>query len=291
MAGLWVGGSDQFSARLIRGFASDYTRDVQDSKKPQPSAWSENAITAAWIGHATVLINFYGTTILTDPAMFDRVGCEVAGFTIGRKRLVAPALSIAELPKIDLVLLSHAHMDHFDLPTLKALPKSAQVVTAAKTADLLEGMKFAAVNEVGWGETKRVGDLEIEAFQVNHSGARWSNDTHRGYNGYLLRKGGKQILFGGDTAMSSAFKRLGSRKSDLGIMPIGSYGRIGASHCTPEQAVQMANEANVQYFLPVHHSTFPIGKEPIAEPMLRLEAAIEGERIGFRKIGQTFSIA
>lgn len=291
MAGLWVGGSDQFSARLIRGFASDYTRDVKHATKPEPAGWSDNAITAAWIGHATVLINFYGTTILTDPVMFERIGCEVGGFTIGRKRLVAPALSIAELPKIDVVLLSHAHMDHMDLPTLKALPKTAQIVTAAKTADLLDGLKFAGVNEVGWGETKRVSDLEIEAFQVNHSGARWSSDTHRGYNGYLIRKGGRQILFGGDTAMSSAFKRLGSRKSDLGIMPIGSYGRIGASHCTPEQAVQMANDANVQFFLPVHHSTFPIGKEPIAEPMERLEAAIEGERIALRKIGQTFQAA
>lgn len=291
MAGLWVGGSDQFSARLIRGFASDYTRSVEDCTTTKPSEWSDNAITAAWIGHATVLVNFYGTKILTDPVMFDRVGCEIGGFVIGRKRLVAPALSIKELPKIDLVLLSHAHMDHMDLPSLRALPKTARVVTAGKTADLLDGMKFASVDEVKWGETKRIGELEIEAFQVNHSGARWSNDTHRGYNGYLLRKEGRQILFGGDTAMSSAFKRLGTRKSDLGIMPIGSYGRIGASHCTPEQAVQMANDANVEKVLPVHHSTFPIGKEPLEEPMQRFEAAIEAERIALRRIGETVRIS
>lgn len=291
LGGLWVGGSEQFSARLIRGFASDYTREVAMATKPEPAKWSDNAITTAWIGHATVLVNFYGTTILTDPVMFDRVGCDVAGFTIGRKRLVAPALEVDELPKIDLVLLSHAHMDHFDLPSLRAMPKTARVVTAANTTDLFEGTKFAGIDEVKWGETKRVGDLEIEAFQVNHSGARWSNDTHRGYNGYLLRKGGRQILFGGDTAMSSAFKRLGRGKCDLGIMPIGSYGRVGASHCTPEQAVQMANEANVEYFLPVHHSTFPIGKEPLAEPMERLEATLEAERIAARKIGDTFVVA
>jgi L-ascorbate metabolism protein UlaG (beta-lactamase superfamily) len=295
MAGLWVGGSDQFSARLIRGFCSDYTRDLKDAAKPDPGAWNDNALTAAWLGHATVLVNFYGVKILTDPVMFNRIGCDIAGITIGRKRLVASALLVDELPKIDLVLLSHAHMDHMDLPSLKALSKTANVITAARTSDLIQHLRFASTKELKWGETTRLatpnGQLEVEAFEVNHSGARWSNDSHRGYNGYLIRKDGRQILFGGDTAMTSTFKNLAGRKSDLGIMPIGSYGRLGASHCTPEQSVAMANDANVQHFLPVHHSTFPIGKEPIAEPMQRLKAVIDPQRIALRQIGQTFSIA
>ncbi len=294
-AGLWVGGSDRFSARFIRGLCSDCTHGVQNPRKPRPIAWNDNAITAAWIGHATVLLNFYGVKILTDPVMFDRIGCDVAGLTIGRKRLVAPSLAIAELPKIDLVLLSHAHMDHLDLPSLRALPKSANVITASKTSDLIQDLRFASTKELKWGETTRLattsGELEVEAFEVNHSGARWSSDSYRGYNGYLIRKDGRQILFGGDTALTSNFKNLAGRKSDLGIMPIGSYGRLGASHCTPEQSVAMANDASVQYFLPVHHSTFPIGKEPILEPMQRLEAAIEPQRIALRQIGQTFSMA
>ena len=74
-------------------------------------------------------------------------------------------------------------------------------------------------------------------------------------------------------------------------MPIGSYGRVGSSHCTPEQAVKMANEAGVQHFLPVHHKTFPIGGEPIDEPLQRLEAVIEPERIALRQIGATFKLA
>lgn len=117
MAGLWVGQSESFSARLVRGVCGDFTRDVGAALKPTPDRWSSNALTATWLGHATVLLNFYGTTILTDPVMFERVGFRIAGSVIGRKRLVAPALSIAELPKIDLVLLSHAHMDHLDFPT------------------------------------------------------------------------------------------------------------------------------------------------------------------------------
>jgi L-ascorbate metabolism protein UlaG (beta-lactamase superfamily) len=97
-------------------------------------------------------------------------------------------------------------------------------------------------------------------------------------------------MFGGDTAMTSSFKELSRGKSVLGIMPIGSYGRSPESHCTPEEAVQMANEGKVEYFLPVHHSTFPIGKEPIEEPMERFSAAIEKERIAVRKIGETFQL-
>jgi L-ascorbate metabolism protein UlaG (beta-lactamase superfamily) len=130
----------------------------------------------------------------------------------------------------------------------------------------------------------------VEAFEVNHSGARWSSDSYRGYNGYLLRKDGKQVLFGGDTALSPTFRNLRG-KSDLGIMPIGSYGRIGASHCTPEQAVQMANEGGVEHFMPVHHKTFPIGKEPMEEPMQRLDAIIEKQRIALREIGETFVLS
>lgn len=296
MAGLWVGCSESFSARLVRGVCDDCTRQVGGSLKPLPRQWNSNALTAAWLGHATVLLNFYGTTILTDPVMFKRVGFKIGNAVIGRKRLVAPALSIAELPKIDLVLLSHAHMDHFDVPTLNALPRASAVVTASRTSDLLPiaGRGFHSVTELGWGQKATLrtsaGALEVEAFEVNHSGARWSSDTYRGYNGYLLRKDGRQVLFGGDTALTTTFKDLHG-KSDLGLMPIGSYGRIGSSHCTPEQSVKMANDAGVQHFLPIHHKTFPIGGEPIAEPLERLEAAIEPERIALRDIGATFKLA
>jgi L-ascorbate metabolism protein UlaG (beta-lactamase superfamily) len=294
MAGLWAGTSDSFSARLVRGVCTDSARDVVNPTRPNAKYWNSNAVTATWLGHATVLLNFYGIVILTDPVMFDRVGYRIGRMVVGRKRLVAPALSIAELPKIDLVLLSHAHMDHLDLATLKALPSASAVITASKTKDLLSATAFQSVTELKWGQKAVVknacGSMEVEAFEVNHSGARWSSDTYRGYNGYLLRKDGRQVLFGGDTALTPTFKNLRA-KSDLGIMPIGSYGRIGASHCTPEQAVQMANDGGVQYLMPVHHKTFPIGEEPIDEPLQRFEGAIEPERIALREIGATFKLS
>lgn len=276
----------------MRGLATDCVRGVTPSLKPEPAQWDPNKLTVSWLGHATTLINFYGTTILTDPVLFDRVGFNVAGTVIGRKRLVAAALQPDELPKIDLVLLSHAHMDHMDLPSLKALSTEASVMTASRTKDIFANeTRFTAVTELKWGEKARLDDLEVEAFEVNHSGARWSSDSFRGYNGYILRKGDKQVVFGGDTALTGAFRSLASRRADLAIMPIGSYGRPGSSHCTPEQAVLMANEAKTSYFMPVHHKTFPIGLEPLEEPLERLMSCIEKERVVGEKIGSTFSMA
>jgi L-ascorbate metabolism protein UlaG (beta-lactamase superfamily) len=292
-ASAWLLDSDQMSARVIRGMVSD-APPQSSPQKPNPSLWRSDRITAAWLGHASVLVNFFGTTILTDPTLCDRIGADLGFTVLGRKRLVSPALSIHELPPIDLVLLSHAHMDHLDCETLAALPKRSQVITAAKTSDLISG--FPQVQELRWGDSAclrgATGDLTVEAFEVKHWGARWKRDTYRGYNGYLLSKNGRKIIFGGDTALCDQFKPLrSSRQIDLAIMPIGSYGRGNGSHCTPEESVRMVNDCGAEYILPIHHSTFPLGKEPLTEPLERLEKAIAPERIALREIGESFVAA
>src|SRR5712671_4055069 len=98
--------------------------------KPEPSKWSDTQVTLAWLGHSTVLLNFYGVTILTDPVLFSRVGANLGIGTLGPKRLTAPALTVKELPPIDLILLSHAHLDHMDLPTLRRFDNSTRVITS-----------------------------------------------------------------------------------------------------------------------------------------------------------------
>ena len=102
--------------------------------KPSPASWSDNAVTLAWLGHATVLINFFGFTILTDPTFFPRGGIRVGPLTVGPKRYVRCALAPRELPFIDLVLLSHAHMDHMDLRSLRKVHRAGFFVTASVTA-------------------------------------------------------------------------------------------------------------------------------------------------------------
>ncbi len=265
---------------------------------PTPACWSDDELTAAWLGHSTVLINFFGFNIITDPVLFPRIGIRLPTLTIGPKRLTAPALNVSELPRVDLVLLSHAHFDHFDLRTLHRLPRNAAVITAKRTSDLLRGTRFQRVTELSWNETTALesdrGELLVRAFPVRHWGARLRTDTYRGYNGYVLERHGHAIIFGSDSALTDSFAALRRpRPYDLAIMAIGAYDPWIRSHSTPEEAVQMARAAGAEHIMPVHHQTFRLSAEPFREPIERFEAALsrEPERIALRGIGETFRLA
>ena len=261
--------------------------------RPEPSKWNDAHLTAAWIGHATVLINFFGIRILTDPVLFPRIGIRFPGFTIGPKRLTAPALQFHELPRIDLILLSHAHFDHFDLRTLRCFDGNTRVITARATSDLLRRTRFRDITELHWDERKSfktvAGEVDIAAMPVKHWGARKQRDDYRGYNGYVLQRNGRRILFAGDTAMTDSFAKL-RQPIDLAIMSIGAYNPWILSHCTPEQAIEMANATVARFIMPVHHQTFRLSFEPLREPIERFVAALKEtpERIALREIGETF---
>jgi len=249
---------------------------------------------AAWIGHSTVLLKIDGVTILTDPVFSRRVGISVGPATLGIRRLVEPALSIRELPAIDLILLSHAHMDHFDIPSLRTLEgRATTVVTAASTSDLLRVPGYRDVRELRWDEKATSGPLTIRAFRVNHWGARMRADMHRGYNGYTIEAGRYRVLFGGDTALTDSFRSLkADRPYDLAIMPVGAYDPWIHYHCTPEQAWRMAQDAGFEFFLPVHHQTLKLSREPYFEPIERVQNAAgqRAERVALRQIGQEFHL-
>jgi L-ascorbate metabolism protein UlaG (beta-lactamase superfamily) len=281
---------------LFRDWTIESWRPIAPAfARPEPEKWSDVAVTLAWLGHATVLINFFGITILTDPTLFPRVGIRLPGFTIGPKRLIAPALGFDELPKIDIILLSHAHFDHFDLQTLRRFDEHTRVISGAHTRDLLRWTRLRDITELHWNEQKSIetsaGKIDILAFSVKHWGARKQRDTYRGYNGYVLERNGRRILFAGDTALTNSFAKLRERgRIDLAIMSIAAYNPWIRSHCTPEQAIDMANAAGARFILPVHHQTFRLSFEPLREPIERFEAALHKspERIALRQIGETF---
>jgi L-ascorbate metabolism protein UlaG (beta-lactamase superfamily) len=252
-------------------------------------------VTLAWLGHSTVLINFFGVTILTDPVLFSRVGIRLPGITVGPKRLTTPALKFDELPQINLILLSHAHFDHLDLRTLRCFDESTRVVTARATSDLLKRTRISDITELDWGESKSLsvaaGEMVITAFPVKHWGARTQHDTHRGYNGYLIERKERRIIFAGDTAMTDSFAELRRHgQIDVAIVPISAYNPWIQSHSTPEQAVQMANAAGARFIVPVHHQTFRLSLEPFREPIERFQVALSAtpERLALREIGETF---
>ena len=259
--------------------------------RPDPGAWPDDRLTVSWLGHATVLLNLHGTWIVTDPVLEPRIGLGRGFAKLGPRRLVQPALGKRELPPLDAVLLSHAHMDHTDLGTLCAIPPRVPVVVQSGNRDLVR--RFHAVDELAWGQTTRVGELDVESVETRHWGARMVTDHHRGYGGYLLRKGGRRILFGGDTAYTDAFEPLRNRGPiDLAILPIGAYDPWITSHASPEETWRMFRALGAEYLLPIHHSTFRLSREPVDEPVRRLLAAAGRERwrVIITEVGQTWSL-
>lgn len=286
---------------FARRFAGKFMRDRLDERRvplltaphrPEPATWDDARLTVAWLGHATVLINFYGTWLLTDPALRPRVGVRVGGLTLGPRRLVKPALSAGEIPRLDAVLVSHSHFDHCDLGTLRRLPRATRAVVQEGMGDLVQ--RFARVDELKWGESTEVNGARVEAVEVNHWGARRLTDRHRGYGGFLVEKRGRALVFGGDTAYTTAFARLARRgtKVDLAVLPIGAYDPYINVHANPEQSWRMAREMGARYILPMHHSTFRLSREPADEPRRRILAAAGEEtwRVALTEIGQTWTL-
>lgn len=295
-----IGTAAAFAYRAAPVFWQQYTREMRRRIAPPAAVpdwrrWSEKGVHAAWLGHATVLLQIDGYRILTDPVFSNRCGVGLGPVTLGLKRRVAPALRLSDLPHIDLILLSHAHMDHWDIPSLRKLESNGTlVITANMTSDLLRAGRYRQVTEIGWGEKAQAGPLSVRAFEVNHWGARMRTDTYRGYNGYLLEMSRYRVLFAGDTAETGAFRRLHtSRPVDLAIMPIGAYNPWIRYHCNPEQAWRMGNDAGAEFLVPIHHQTFELSREPYLEPIERFVRAAgpHPDRVGWRRIGQQFSVA
>ncbi|MCS6809470.1 MAG: MBL fold metallo-hydrolase [Bacteroidota bacterium] len=279
--------------------------------QPKPSLWRNDTVTVAWIGHATVLINFFGVIILTDPVLFERVGVYLFGVTFGLTRLVPPALSFDKLPQPDVIVLSHVHMDHCDMQTLTQLtqkyPREIVGITAKHTSDVVSDLSWRMLKEIDWNERFQIatlhGDIEIQGLEVRHFGWRLPGELDRAsghhlgrsFNAYILERYGKRIVFGGDTAMTDSFRRAFEHDThpvDIAIMPIGAYNPWRTVHCTPEEALRMAQDMHARYIVPIHCMTFPLGREALFEPMERLHRAAEASNvtIALSAIGKTFEL-
>jgi L-ascorbate metabolism protein UlaG (beta-lactamase superfamily) len=264
--------------------------------RPDPATWRDDAITGSCLGHSTVLMNFIGVRVLTDPVFSLRVGVGVWPLILGPKRYLQPALQPREFSPPDVIIISHAHFDHLDRPSLRKFSRDIPVVTARATSNLLG--HFRHVHELDWGQSLTLAPrglpIRITGLEVAHWGARMMRDDHRGYAGYLLEREGRRVCFAGDTADTTAFTRLARAhlSPDVMIMPIGAYDPWIRAHCTPEQAVAMANQAGAKYFVPVHHQTFKLSAEPMDEPAQRVRAALSAEpdRLLAVNVGETFTV-
>ena len=273
--------------------------------KPNPANWKSNELNIAWIGHATVLINLYGKIILTDPVLFEQVGIPVFNYKIGPQRAVLPALDINEIPKPDVILISHAHMDHMDYQTLEAItkkyPNQIDCITAANTKDVIEDLSWKSLTEIDWNKEFNLNEIKFTGVEVVHNGWRYPGEKDRSngdkdgrsYNGYIIERLGKKIFFAGDTAFNEKFKELKNEKIDIAIIPVGGYVPKYYYHCNPEEALKMADEyINAKYFIPIHANTFE-EKSELDKPLKWLKK-IKFDynlKVVIDEIGQTFTLA
>jgi len=253
-----------------------------------PARWPNSAVTIANLGHATILMNFLGVRAISDPSLFERVGLTVGSLvTIGPHRLAPAPLEPAQLQQLDLILVTHAHMDHLDLDSLKALPKSAVVVACAGCASLIKPLGYSDVRELRWGERTAVNGLIVSAMGANHWGKRWPWGHTYGFNSYVLEKNGRRMLLACDSAITDIFRPLQANSPDVAAFSIGAYDPWIWNHADPEQVWSMFLQTGARYLIPFHWGTFRLSKEPMDEPMRRLIAAAgpESDRIVLRRIG------
>ena len=230
---------------------------------------------AAWLGHAGILLRQGGTTVLVDPVLSERIGPRIGGRVIGPGRLQDAPVGVEGLPEVDAVLITHAHFDHLDRPTLEMLARRGTVVVTSRRTRRLIPRGFGSVVELHWDGVVEVGGLRVSALRPEHWGGRTAIDVVRGCNSYLIESDDRRTLTPGDTADTTEFESVGA--VDLAAFGIGAYSPSEHHHATPEQVWEMFKGMPGERLLPVHHSTFEISGEHVDEPMERLLRAARGE--------------
>lgn len=223
-----------------------------------------------WIGHASFLIQFVDLNILIDP--------NFANWLFLMKRQRRAGLRIRDLPAADLVLLTHAHFDHFHKPTLRRLPSPKIAIVPWGVGDLTRGLGFDRVIELEWWESFSRGDLKVTLTPSKHWGARVLRDHHRGYGGFLLEHHGRRLYHAGDSAYFDGFKEIGRRCTpEIALLPIGAYNpeSFRNVHMAPEEAVRVFRDLGARWLVPMHYGTFRLSFEDMDEPPRRLREVVE----------------
>lgn len=227
-----------------------------------PLQVAHGEIGVTFVGHATVLIELDGVTLLTDPVLSQRL------FVV--KRLVSPGLPEGGLPDLDVVLVSHGHHDHLDVSTHRTLRKSDTVaVVATNLGDLVAGAGYRKVVELAWGDAVEHKGIRISSLAVNHWGTRGLWPDRRGYTGFLIEGPSGRVFFPGDTAYTPLFREYGERfPIDVAILPIGAYqpASFRRVHMNPEDALRAFLDLRARFLVPIHWGTFVLSYEPPDEP-------------------------
>jgi len=269
-----------------------------------PDRVAATPMRATWIGHATVLVQTPGLNILTDPVWSERTG----PFGRGPRRVAAPGIALADLPRIDLILLSHNHYDHFDLPTLERLWRRDRplIVTSLGNDAILRAHGIGAV-AADWRQAVTVRGrtptgtsgywgrpVRVHVTRNHHWGSRWFADRNRAlWSSFVVTLPGGNLFFAGDTGMGDG--RWPAEAAALGpirlaLIPIGAFrfapGQMASgSHIGPPQAVQVFERLRATTAIPIHWGTFRLSYEGYRTPPQLLQAAMRcAGRTGFAAV-------
>jgi L-ascorbate metabolism protein UlaG (beta-lactamase superfamily) len=236
-------------------------RRTGQQKRPVFPRLNTGQAALTWIGHASFLIQFNDLNVLVDP--------NFANWLFLLKRVRRAGFKIEHLPPIDLVLLTHAHFDHFHKPTLRKLPHPKIAVMPWGMGDLARGLGFERIVELQWWESFTHRDWKVTLTPSKHWGARTIHDTHRGYGGFLIEHQGRKIYHAGDSAYFDGFKEIGKFLApEIALLPIGAYRpeSFRNVHIGPDDAVKAFKDLHARWLIPMHYGTFKLSFEDMDEP-------------------------
>jgi len=277
---------------------SRWPKHVENQAYPQPTG---AAPTLTFIGHSTFLIRLPGLTILTDPVFSKR--CSPFRW-IGPRRVRAPGIALANLPPIDLILLSHNHYDHMDLISLRKLRRrnpGVAIISMLGNAPYLAKKRLRDAVELDWWQSIEACGANITVTPARHFAARWLNDRNETlWGGFVIAHQGLKIYFAGDTGYTKYFAEIRERLGapDLALLPIGAYEPrdfMGPVHMNPADAVQAFQDLGAARAIGMHFGTFQLTAEAIDAPLrdlatARVAAGVAEDRFVALDVGESVAL-
>jgi L-ascorbate metabolism protein UlaG (beta-lactamase superfamily) len=245
-----------------------------------------SGLRAFWIGHASTYVEVDGLRLLLDPVFAERV----SPLPVGPGRFHAPPIALADLPRIDAVLISHDHYDHLDMDTVRHLAQrgSRFFVPLGIGAHLeLWGVPPGQIEELEWWQERTVGNVRIVCTPTRHYSGRGLDRSTTLWSSWSVVGPQHRFFYSGDTGYGKLFQDVGARLGpfDMAFVKIGAYGPGQAwtdIHMTPEQAVQVHRDVRAKRMFPVHWSTFNLAYHDWDEPIRR--ASAEAARVDIEMV-------
>ena len=268
------------SLRLLR---TALLRLVSRPKRASPRQVAQplaGHIAVTFVGHASVMLTTHRARILIDPYLGD--------FLSGIRRREAACLAEEDTHEVSLVLISHAHRDRLDLPSLRRLPRRALLVVPPRCGSLVTSLGFSDVIELAPGRGLEHGDVEVTAVAARHDGRRglWDR-AWRSTCGYIVKCDDASVYYAGDTAYFSGFEEIGRRlHPNVALLPIAGYEPPSqrGDHMSPLDAVHAFQDLGAKLLVPIGYGSFPMGYEPEDEPLAWLSDVCRERGLGARLV-------